>query len=125
LPGHVARITDSTAVVTTVNDLVQYTDWAQGQLVFKATPVSVLLATVGRWYGYQFRVADSALATEKVSIAFKVSDPEETMTIIKGLLNVDLKFDGTVVTLVPHRGRRDQRMPARQNVSPPILEVGR
>jgi hypothetical protein len=91
----------------------------------------VLLAAVGRWYGYEFRLADSTLRAQQLSVAFKVSDPTEMMAILKGLLEVNMTFDGThggmpVVTLIPRRGHeRQPNVPVRKDVFKPSLEIGR
>jgi ferric-dicitrate binding protein FerR (iron transport regulator) len=128
--GRAAQVTDSTAVITPVNDLGQYTDWAQGQLVFKGTPVPVLLAAMGRWYGYQFRLSDSAIAAKTVTLSLKVSDPEDAMTIVRGLLDVDMAFDGHVVTITARRREtrlpvRTRLVPARKDMFKPSMEVGK
>jgi transmembrane sensor len=124
--GHAAQVTDSTAVVTTVTDLGQYTDWTEGQLVFKRTPVPIVLATIERWYGYQFRMTDSVLAAQRVSLTLNVSDSKEMLTAIKGLLEVDLAFDGKTVTLTPRRAPRPaSTLPVRKDRFHPSLEMGR
>jgi ferric-dicitrate binding protein FerR (iron transport regulator) len=133
--GRMARVTDSTATSTVASDLHTYTDWAHGYLVFKDAPIPEMLSTVGRWYGYQFKLADSSLATQHVSIALKVSDPTDMMLALKATLRVTMAFDGAhggtpVITLTP---RQDRLMPAGDAPSPrarrerftPLMEVGR
>jgi transmembrane sensor len=125
--GSVARVTDSTATATTMT-VGQYTDWVQGLLVFERTPVAEMLATVSRWSGYHFRLADAVLAAEKVSVSLKLSDPSQMMAVIKGTLDVDMIFDSTVVTLTPRRDRHRQNVPnvrARHDVHEPSMEIGR
>jgi ferric-dicitrate binding protein FerR (iron transport regulator) len=106
--GDVARISDSTATKIAVHDLDQYMDWQHGQLVFTHTPVPVLLATLGRWYGYEFRLSDSVLSARTVSMALDVTDRTEMLTVLKGTLDVTMTFKGAVVTMFPRRSIRVQ-----------------
>jgi ferric-dicitrate binding protein FerR (iron transport regulator) len=102
--GMVGRLTDSTATATPGGNLSRYTDWTQGRLVFDGTPVPALLAALGRWYGYDFRLVDSTLVHERVTAEFQAGAPTETMEGLKRVLNVTMTFDGTVITLHPRSG---------------------
>jgi ferric-dicitrate binding protein FerR (iron transport regulator) len=123
--GMLAYLTDSTATVATPVDLAQYTDWTQGRLVFDHTPVSTVLSVVGRWYGYQFQLADSTLATERISVVFRVADSNEMLLMLKAVLDASLTFDGHTVTVSKHQA--GVRMPARRQDVPhtPTMEMGR
>jgi transmembrane sensor len=123
--GSLADVTDSTASATKVTDLGPYTDWTQGRLVFDHTPVPVLLSVVSRWYGYQFRLADSALANERVSVVFRVSEPKEMLLMLKAVLDASMTFDGKVVTVSVRTS--GPRTPARRTdvPQPPEMEMGR
>jgi ferric-dicitrate binding protein FerR (iron transport regulator) len=124
--GHAARMTDSTAMATTAGDLHAYTDWTRGQLVFDRAAVPVMLETIGRWYGYEFRLADSTLAGRRVSAAFKIADRSDMMLKLKDLLDVSMRFDSTVVTLTPRGAYNPSRVPVRaRDRSFPTMEVGR
>jgi transmembrane sensor len=122
--GNGAKITDSTATLARSGDMGTYTDWTKGRLVFERATVPAMLATLGRWYGYDFRLADTTIATERVSAAFNVADAQEMLVILKGVLGVDLRFEERTVTLV---ARRDAKK-APQHRSPafkPSLEMGK
>jgi len=97
--GRIGRITDSTAVVSATPNPAHAVLWTQGRLEFNDTPVPAMLATLGRWYGYEFRLADTTLATRYVSVGFKTDRVEETMSTLKALLGVTMTFEGKVVTL--------------------------
>jgi transmembrane sensor len=99
--GTIGHITDSTASSMVTDNSDTSAAWTRGRLVFKNTPVPVMLTTVGRWYGYEFRLADSALATQDVSAVFNVSPTDETLFAIRELLDVTMTFKGRVVTLRP------------------------
>jgi len=104
--GANAHVTDSTAVVVTQHAPTEYTDWAHGQLVFNGASVPEVLATIGKWYGYQFRLTDSVLAKRTVSVSFKIADSTEMMILLRGLLDVDLRVDGKTVILLPRTAPR-------------------
>lgn len=99
--GTVGYITDTSATTTVVSDLTPYTDWTTGRLVFDDVPASVMLATVGRWYGYTFRLADSSLADRHVNAMFNITAREKTLHLITALLDVTMDFNGATVTLSP------------------------
>jgi ferric-dicitrate binding protein FerR (iron transport regulator) len=124
--GFAAHVTDSTASETPVSNLRQYVDWTHGELIFQRTPVPVLLTTLGRWYGYQFRLIDSTMAQSDVSAVFKVSDPADMFLVLRGTLNVTMTFDGNVITLARRRDTKHApQMPARRDVFKPSMEIGR
>jgi ferric-dicitrate binding protein FerR (iron transport regulator) len=118
-----ASVSDSITVIETVGDSSNYADWTTGRLVFEETPLPVMLTTLGRWYGYEFRLQDSALVSRHVSAEFKVSDPAEMMSLLKSALGVTLTFHGNVITLTPqhelHRAR------PRLDVFKPSSEIGK
>jgi len=114
--GMVAVIDDSIAHVVH-DDAQAATTWTKGRLVFNNTPASEVLREVGRWCGYEFRIADSTIADERVTTALVVTEPAETMAVLEDLLDVSMTFDGKVVTLrhrkraasAPSGSRRDPR----------------
>jgi len=101
--GQVGHLTDSTATATTSDNASGSTSWIEGRLVFNHVPVRIALAAMSRWYGYDFRLADSALNARHITAVFKISDPGEAMTALKEILGVTLAFDSTRVTLTPRR----------------------
>jgi ferric-dicitrate binding protein FerR (iron transport regulator) len=124
--GTVGFITDSTALVAD-GDATTYNSWTQGRLVFEDVSVPTMLATVGRWYGYHFRLSDSTLATQHVTAVFKISDPAQMMTTLRELLDVTMTFDSTVITLHPRSSatRATPRSRGRDTSLLPFTEVGR
>jgi transmembrane sensor len=102
--GMMASVNDSSVTATTTDNADDRTAWARGRLVFTDTPVPAMLESVGRWYGYTFRLTDSVLARRHVTAAFATSTPQKTLVLLQEILDVDMTFDSTVVTLHPRRG---------------------
>jgi len=127
-PGRAVEVTDSTVRTQATVDRTSYTDWTADQLVFQQATVSEVLETLGRWYGYQFRVADSTLTTRHMSAAFDGRSLTGTLALLKVTLDVTLTFDGNVVTLRPRsvltRELPDARREVHDSFSTPH-EVGR
>jgi ferric-dicitrate binding protein FerR (iron transport regulator) len=121
--GAMAEATDSTATLTG-HDANRYADWIRRQLVFDSASVSAMLATVGRWYDYDFRLADTTLRSRQVSAVFNMSSQTETMIAIRELLDVTMTFDGRTVTLHPRSRGADAPGRTRDTLSP-ITGVGR
>jgi len=99
--GAVAQVTDSSVAVNVADNPERIASWTQGRLTFRDAPVLAMLTTLGRWYGYDFRLADSAMATHHVSVAFNTDKPDEALRTIEALLAVTATVDGHVVTLRP------------------------
>jgi ferric-dicitrate binding protein FerR (iron transport regulator) len=92
--GMIARMTDTTAVVTTGADSAVMGAWRDGTLVFVNAPVSDVLAAISHWYGYEFRGVDSTLLRSEISIHVSGSSPSNTMALLESALNVTLTFGG-------------------------------
>lgn len=101
--GHLALAGDSSGITVTTGDPSISSAWIDGQLIFDDTPVRTMLATVGRWYDYDFRLADSVLALRHVGATFRIGESAKTLSAIADLLDVRVTVTGRVVTLTPRR----------------------
>jgi len=109
--------------------------WAHGDLVFRDTPLPDALATLSRWYGIEFRVADSAMTRWHVTGTFAGDSRSEALTTLRAALGVSFTFSGTpgqipIVTLVHQRhsttAEREELDPRRRpDFTDPSREVGR
>jgi transmembrane sensor len=123
--GMVGLITDSSATPIAGGDASAETTWMDGQLQFTRTPVSEMLKSLERWYGYEFRLADSTLATQHVTAAIIIGTPlPKTLQYLKDLLDVRATVNGKVVTLHRFSGREPFRRPVRK-VIPSSSEIGK
>jgi transmembrane sensor len=124
--GRMARITDSIVDTSNTSRTESATSWVDGRLVFDGASVPEMLATMGRWYGYTFKLADSTLARARVRAEFQTNTPEEALLILKRVLNVTLTYDGPVITLHPRRdgGRASVRRDVRDSLLKP-MEAGK
>ena len=126
--GMMAQFTDS-VVTPMATPPGMYTDWVHGQLVFRDEPVLLMLDALKRWYGYDFRLADSTLAARHVSAEFPIGETSQMLQFVKHLLGVNLVFDDSVVTLHSIRDKassasRQDKLRMQTHTSP-ALEVGR
>jgi len=111
--GHVGHMTDSTGTLVMTEDATRYTEWRAGRLVFHMAPLQDVLETLGRWYGYQFKLADTTLAHRHVTTSVDDRSSAEALGVLKLILDVDMTVDGNVITLherraagTPAHGRR-------------------
>jgi ferric-dicitrate binding protein FerR (iron transport regulator) len=125
--GMIADVSDSTLHVSTVDELAPGTEWVRGELVFHDMPVSAVLQTMSRWYGYQFRSTDSTLLHRKITIGVPMRSSEMALAILEDILSVNLTVAGDTVTLVPHPVRPEKKVPRVRtyDVWTPTREVGR
>jgi transmembrane sensor len=126
--GAASRFTDSAVTLAASGDSTMYVDWAQGRLVFREAPVSLVFATLRQWYGYEFRLADSTLNRHHVSAVFVAGDPREMLKAVKQVLNVSAVQRDSVIFLSPeqdaHRARVRERIRHDDSLTPQ-REVGR
>jgi ferric-dicitrate binding protein FerR (iron transport regulator) len=103
--GRVAVVTDS-SLTASADDVSRYTGWRNGRLVFEEASITDVVNALSRWYGYQFRFADSSLTQQRLTIGLSTRSAASALSTLKLLLNVDLQFSGNVITLVPRTARR-------------------
>jgi ferric-dicitrate binding protein FerR (iron transport regulator) len=127
IAGQIGEARDSTVHVGAVGDLAPGTEWTHDQLVFHDVPLSTILATVSRWYGYQFRYADSTLAQRTVTLGVSTQSPTEALAAIERVLHVNLAVSGNTVTLIPQPLRQIKETPRMRtyDVWTPTREFGR
>jgi ferric-dicitrate binding protein FerR (iron transport regulator) len=125
--GEIGDITDSTEHVSRTDDLAPGTEWMPGYLMFRDTPLPVVLRTVSRWYGYQFRYADKALGEQSVTMTISIRSSAEALAAIERVLAVNLTVVGDTVTLVPQPPPVKGNAPRIRSydVWSPTTEVGR
>jgi len=129
--GGVAVATDSSVVAAPAGGTAPYTAWVDGVLVFHEATAGEVLATLTRWYGYEFRFADPMLASQKLTVGMSTTSSREALATLKLALGVELQFDGTIVTLSPRREAQPGHVSPRVRgergpfSSPGIREVGR
>jgi transmembrane sensor len=125
--GQVGELTDSTIHVISVGDLSPRTEWLRGRLFFHETPVSVVLETLHRWYGYQFQCADTTLAQRPVDIIVSAQSSTDALASLQLVLNVNVAVIGDTVRLTPQTLRPRKGMPRIRtyDVWTPAREIGR
>lgn len=64
--------------------------WADGRLIFDATPLSEVVKTFNRYNHQQLRVEDPQLARRPVSGVFQATDPETLLAFIRAGANADI-----------------------------------
>jgi ferric-dicitrate binding protein FerR (iron transport regulator) len=123
--GHSARVADSTLTMTTDGNATPA--WISGNVVLRDASVAEAVETLGRWSGYTFRFADSAIAARRVTTVLPIDHPSEAIRLLEDLLDVVMTRNGTIVTISP--SRRAQK-PTKWRLTPraatsTISEVGK
>jgi ferric-dicitrate binding protein FerR (iron transport regulator) len=119
---------DSTTVVTSTPDALLSGDWTRGKLVFRAAAVPDVLRELGRWYGYEFRIADSSLAQQQLTVTIQGQSADGVMAMLRTMLNASMTVGGKdhrVVTLHAKRADVPSGMPGRESLRIHPREVGR
>jgi ferric-dicitrate binding protein FerR (iron transport regulator) len=125
--GDVGEATDSVIQVNAVRDVETRAEWTRNQVRFRDTPLSVILATVGRWYGYQFRYADSTLPSRIVTLGVSTQSSAEALAEIERVLKVNVAVVGDTITLIPgpSESRQEKFKMRTYDTWTPNREVGR
>lgn len=125
--GSIGELTDSTVNVRTVDDLAPGTEWVNGRLVFHDAPVSRVLETLQRWYGYEFHCNDSTLIQKTITIGVSTRSSAAALAVLEDILAVQLSVVGDTVTLTPRETRTKSRgtRVRSYDVWTPTREVGR
>lgn len=104
--GQQGEVTDSSAMSVVVPTAQADAGWRSGRLVFHDAPIPDVLATLTRWYGYEFRLADSTMAQRKLTVTLSTHSSAAALSTLKLLLDVEFTFDGNIVTISSHTGHR-------------------
>jgi ferric-dicitrate binding protein FerR (iron transport regulator) len=103
--GDVAEATDSTAIAVQASDMAPSTGWLDGHIVLNGASVGDALVELQRWYGFSFRLADSSMARQRVTVSLSTQSAQEALSSLKAVLNVDLVFKENLVIIVPRSKR--------------------
>jgi len=102
--GTLAAITDSVVTTTEVSDAQTRIGWIGGRLVFQNAPISDVLAAIHRWYGVDIRLADSTLASQRLTTELDVRrSPHELMAVLEAALEIHVTMVGDTLILGAHR----------------------
>lgn len=87
-------------------DVGAYLGWTEGRLVFDETPLPEVARQLGRWYGAEVRLADSALASRRLTASLKDKSLAEVLELMAQSLDVRYERQGAAVVLYPRETAR-------------------
>lgn len=125
--GSIGEWRDTTAVVSTVDQLAPGTELVRDKLVFRHAPLSSVLATLSRWYGYEFRCSEPELARQYVTVGVSTRSSSAALAALEEVLSVNLIVVGDTITITS-QDTRPSKAPSRvrtYDVWTPTREVGR
>jgi ferric-dicitrate binding protein FerR (iron transport regulator) len=102
IAGMTGVVSDSSAVTVATGELPTVS-WTDGQLVFHNATTDDVLAALTRWYGYRFRLTDSSLVHQNLTMGVSTESSAAALETLKQVLDVDLTFHDSVVTVSPRR----------------------
>ncbi len=73
--------------------------WTRGVLVYHNAAMDVVREDLRRWYGVDLRVADSGLATRRITATFDGAPAEQVLNTIAQVLGAELERQGNTATL--------------------------
>jgi transmembrane sensor len=114
-----AQVTDSGTSIIPGISAADYTGWTQGTLVFREIPLRDVVADLSRAYGADIRIADTALARQRVTMTAFIQ--RQSLSDVLGLLGIATNTHYTqsanvfVIMLGRSAGRAPQRTPVLQS----------
>lgn len=99
--GASGDVNDSTGHIEAVNDATSESVQQNGSFVFHDAPVTNVLKMLERWYGYQFRCADSSITQQTVTVVLSMRSSSAALGTLEDLLSVNLAVAGDTITLTP------------------------
>jgi transmembrane sensor len=99
-PGELSRIAlDGSLQTERVDDVYSLIDWMDSSLVFQSTPLSDVAREVRERYRLRVQIADSALASRKVTAWFTDESAEEVLAVVCRVAVVPCAFTDSLVTI--------------------------
>lgn len=126
--GYIGDVNDSTVrVAPASNDFASEVESRQGNFVFRHMPLSSVLETLTRWYGYQFRCADSTLGRRTMTVWLSQRSSAAAVATLEDLLDVSSTIVGDTITLASRASSKHPPTPRTRayDVWTPNHEVGR
>jgi ferric-dicitrate binding protein FerR (iron transport regulator) len=84
-------------------DVARELGWATGRLSFDRVPLRDVISELRRFYDIEFILADSGLASRRLTASFGSESPDEVVRIISLSLELRHEVRGKTVTLAPQR----------------------
>jgi len=80
-------------------DLAPYVGWTTGSLVFEGVPLSVALPRIERWYDVEIRLADSSLASRRLTATFHDTPLAHVLELLALSFHLRVEQHGRSITL--------------------------
>lgn len=110
IAGMTGVVGDSSAVTVATGESPSVS-WTDGQLVFHNATTDDVLAALTRWYGYRFQLTDSSLVHQNLTMGVSTESSTAALETLKQVLDVDLTFHDSVVTVSPRRDASAHAVP--------------
>jgi transmembrane sensor len=75
------------------------TAWTRGVLVYRAAPLEVVREDVRRWFGIDLKIADTALASRRLTATLDATDAQQVLRTIALALGAEVERTGDIATL--------------------------
>jgi transmembrane sensor len=98
-PGELGRIAADGVPSVEQADTAAYFAWTTGTLVFDGTPLREALPQLSRWYGLDFRLADSSLGAIPLSGRLDQTLTPSRLDLLAGSVGLEQVQRGRMVTL--------------------------
>ena len=102
-PGQLGRLGRDRRPRVEPADTAVWFGWTEGRLALDAVPLREALPQLSRWFGLEFRLADSVLGEVPLSATLRTRPTPEVLNNLAASLGMRQRRSGQVVTLYPAR----------------------
>jgi ferric-dicitrate binding protein FerR (iron transport regulator) len=86
-------------VVTRGVDVEVYRAWTRGMLVFRNTTLRDAIVELERWYDVDFRIADDAMLSRRITVDFDNQPVDEMLKVLGTMFDAQFERRGRVVSV--------------------------
>lgn len=104
--GDVGRIAEGRVEALPGGATAEDFAWMHGELIFRDTPLSTVIADLRRWYGVEVRVADTALLQRRFTGMFTTEPRERVLDVIAMTLPARVERRGDTAYFRPASSSR-------------------
>jgi transmembrane sensor len=80
-------------------DVTRYLGWSEGRLQYQLAPLGEIINDLNRWYDVDIRLADSSLATTRVTMSVTGKSIDDVMTVLAAALALQVERHGRVIRM--------------------------
>jgi len=105
--GEAATVRRGRIQTSSVPEIDAELAWRFGRLAFRNEPLPSVLRSLERWYGVDFRIADSTLSDRRLTATFQDESVSQAIDVLRLTLNLSIHRRDAAFVVAPRGGAED------------------